>query len=105
MYFLFSFLHECITHEPGKNGKRELNEGFKKLYGFNPNAHKESYCSKLEGIMHMFPGFKTEFASIKSKLDEISKSDSWWKDIRNAEVHIDIPLHTNQDTKILMRVR
>ena len=72
--------------------KVQLNESFKRLYGFNEKAHKESYCSKLQEIIHMFPGFKLEFGHILSDLDDISKQDSWWKDVRNAEVHIDIPM-------------
>lgn len=36
----------------------------------------------------MFPGFKREFDEWKSNLAQISK-DTWWKDERNAEVHID----------------
>ena len=38
--------------------KVQLNESFKRLYGFNEKAHKESYCDKLQKIIHMFPGFK-----------------------------------------------
>lgn len=69
----------------------QLNESFKKLYGFTELAHKTSYCSKLEEIISLFPNFKNEFKHLLSDLEEISKQDSWWKDVRNAEVHIDIP--------------
>lgn len=65
-----------------------LNESFKKLYGFNKKGYKDSYCAQLEVIMPMFPGFKNEFNELLSDLAQISK-DSWWKDERNAEVHID----------------
>jgi len=65
-----------------------LNESFKKLYGFNKKGYKDSYCAQLEAIMPMFPGFKSEFDELLSDLAQISK-DSWWKDERNAEVHID----------------
>ncbi len=65
-----------------------LNESFKKLYGFNKKGYKDSYCAQLEAIMPMFPGFKNEFDELLSDLAQISK-DSWWKDERNAEVHID----------------
>lgn len=37
----------------------------------------------------MFPGFRREFDELLSDLEQISK-DSWWKDVRDAEVHIDI---------------
>lgn len=66
-----------------------LNESFKKLYGFTDKGYKDSYCAKLETIMPMFPAFKPEFDSILSDLKQISKH-SWWKDERNAEVHIDV---------------
>ncbi len=66
-----------------------LNESFKKLYGFNDKGYKESYCAKLENIIQMFPSFRNKFNAILSDLEDISKH-SWWKDERNAEVHIDV---------------
>ena len=69
--------------------KVHLNESFKKLYGFNENGYKDSYCAKLEQIVNrFFPGFKEEFRKLMSDFEQLSK-DSWWKDERNAEVHID----------------
>ena len=67
--------------------KVQLNEGFKKLFGFNKKGYKDSYCAQLEKII-MFPGLKNEFDELLSDLKLISKN-SWWKDERNAEVHID----------------
>ena len=37
----------------------------------------------------MFPGFRREFDELLSDLEQIWK-DPWWKDVRDAEVHIDI---------------
>lgn len=68
--------------------KVQLNEGFKKLYGFTEKGYKDSYCAQLEDIMPMFPGFRNEFDELLSDLIQISKNP-WWKDERNAEVHID----------------
>lgn len=68
--------------------KVQLNEGFKNLYGFTEKSYKDSYCAQLESIMPMFPGFRNEFDELLSDLAHISKH-SWWKDERNAEVHID----------------
>lgn len=68
--------------------KVHLNESFKKLYGFNKNSYKNSYCAKLEQIMPMFPGFQQKFDELMSDFEQISK-ESWWKEERNAEVHID----------------
>ena len=67
--------------------KVQLNESFKKLYGFNKKAYKDSHCAQLETIITMFPGFKSEFDELLSDLEQISKN-SWWKDERDAEVHI-----------------
>lgn len=36
----------------------------------------------------MFPGFKPEFEELLSDLEQVSRN-SWWKDERDAEVHID----------------
>ena len=40
----------------------------------------------------MIPCFKPEYDSISQKLDAISKQHTWWKDERNAEVHLDIEM-------------
>ena len=67
--------------------KVQLNESFKKLYGFSKKGYKDSHCAQLETIITMFPGFKSEFDELLSDLEHISKN-SWWKDERDAEVHI-----------------
>lgn len=69
--------------------KVQLNESFKKLYGFTDKGYKDSYCATLEKIICMFPAFKVEFNSILLDLKQISKKP-WWREERNAEVHIDI---------------
>ena len=74
--------------------KVQLNESFKKLYGFNAKGYKDSYCAQLEDIITMFPGFRNEFDELLSDLELISK-DSWWKDERDAEVHIEAGQLTN----------
>ena len=68
--------------------KVQLNEGFKKLYGFTEKGYKDSYYAQLENIMPIFPKFRNEFDELLSDLTQISKHP-WWKDERNAEVHID----------------
>jgi hypothetical protein len=72
--------------------KVHLNECFKKLYGFTEKARKESYAVQLQDIMPHFRGPDREYAGILQDLEEISKRDSWWKEIRSAEVHLDIPV-------------
>lgn len=72
--------------------KVHLNECFKKLYGFTEKARKESYAVQLQDIMPHFRGLDREYAGILQDLEEISKRNSWWKEIRSAEVHLDIPV-------------
>ncbi len=89
------FINSSSTYEKSLlRGKLKvhLNESFKKLYGFKSMQRKEPYVAKLQKIMPYFHGPDREFAGILADLEEISKSDSWWKDIRCAEVHIDIPV-------------
>lgn len=68
--------------------KVQLNESFKKLYGFNKKGYKDSYCAQLEKIIAMFPGIKGDFDELLSDFEQISKN-FWWKEERDAEVHID----------------
>ena len=72
--------------------KVHMNESFKKLYGFTEKARKESYTAKLQEIIPHFHGPDREFAGILTDLEEISKRDSWWKEIRSAKVHLDLPI-------------
>ena len=72
--------------------KVHMNESFKKLYGFTEKARKESYTAKLQEIIPHFHGPDREFARILTDLEEISKRDSWWKEIRSAEVHLNLPI-------------
>ena len=72
--------------------KVHLNECFKKLYGFTNQSKKVSYVAKLKEIMPYFHGLDREFARILDDLEEFSNRDSWWKDIRCAEVHMDVPI-------------
>ena len=72
--------------------KVQLNESFKKLYGFNEKAFQASYCARLDNIVAMFSNHRAEYDSILSQIDAISKQHTWWKDERNAEVHLDIEM-------------
>lgn len=69
--------------------KVHLNESFKKLYGFK-SGYKDSYCYKLKQIIiRFFPEFKGEFNKLMSDFEQLSK-ELWWKEERDAEVHIDV---------------
>ena len=67
-----------------------LNEGFKRLYGFNDKQREKSYYIKLGEIMVYFPGFQLQYDTILFALKRLSEQSSWWKDERNIEVHLDM---------------
>ena len=67
-----------------------LNEGFKKLYGFNKNSHEKSEWNKLQSIIKYFPEvIKRQYQNLTHLLEEQSHTSSWWKDERNVEIHLD----------------
>ena len=89
------FVNTSIAYEKSLlRGKLKvhLNECFKKLYGFTNQSKKVSYAAKLKEIMPHFHGPDREFARILDDLEEISKRDSWWKEVRCAEVHMDVSI-------------
>lgn len=66
-----------------------LNEGFKKLYGYNNTNYKDSYWAMLSSIMHFYSEeMKRQFDQLSSLLHKHSKSSSWWKEERMLETHI-----------------
>ena len=67
-----------------------LNEGFKRLYGFNDKQREKSYYIKLGEIINHFPDFKSEYNSILLRLKQLSEQSTCWKDERNIEVHLDM---------------
>ena len=67
-----------------------LNEGFKRLYGFDEKTHKKSEWNRLSPIMKHFTGtIYSEYQELTSLLDIHSKSSSWWREERNIETHLD----------------
>lgn len=67
-----------------------LNEGFKKLYGFEEKTNNTSEWNKLAPILQYFPkDIQNQYKQLSSLLEEHSKSSSWWKDERNVETHLD----------------
>ena len=67
-----------------------LNEGFKRLYGYNvPNKNKSEWY-RLQGYLRFFPEIiKRQYQELSDLLDKQSKVSSWWRDERNYETHID----------------
>lgn len=67
-----------------------LNEGFKKLYGFNEKSHKKSEWDRLLPIMKYFPEvINRQYQELTYLLENQSHTSSWWKDERNFETHLD----------------
>jgi hypothetical protein len=65
-----------------------LNEGFKKLYGFNEG--KQSKWNDIGTILKFFPEeIHRQYQELSALLDAHSKSSSWWKDERDVETHLD----------------
>lgn len=67
-----------------------LNEGFKKLYGFNDNNKRDSEWNRITSILKYFPEeINHQYKYLSSLLEGHSKSSSWWKDERDVETHLD----------------
>ena len=67
-----------------------LNEGFKRLYGFNERSHNKSEWNKLRPIMKYFPEvINRQYHDLTHLLEKQSHMSSWWKDERNYETHLD----------------
>ena len=67
-----------------------LNEGFKKLYGFDEKSHKKSEWNRLPLVLNYMPEIiRIQHKQISSLLEEHSKSSSWWREERNVETHLD----------------
>jgi len=68
-----------------------LNEGFKRLYGFEEKTHQKSEWNRLVPILEYFPeNIQNQYKQLSSLLEEHSKSSSWWRDERNVETHLDV---------------
>lgn len=67
-----------------------LNEGFKKLYGFEENTQKRSEWNKVGTIINNFPKeLVLQYIQLSSLLDHHAQNSSWWRDERNMETHLD----------------
>ena len=67
-----------------------INEGFKKLYGFNEKSKNESQWKKLSTIIKYLPqNLKDQYRQLSDLLVKHSQSSSWWKNERNVETHLD----------------
>lgn len=69
-----------------------LNESFKKLYGFTEGARSKSYFAHLKEVAAHFPQFNDEFETFTADLEKECNNKTWWKEERDAEVHMDIEI-------------
>lgn len=66
-----------------------LNEGFKKLYGYNETNKKKAEWLKLLDLMKFFPEIiNRQYQDLTYQLENLSKMSYWWKDERDYETHI-----------------
>ena len=67
-----------------------LNEGFKRLYGYNETNKNKAEWFRLQGYLQFFPEIiKRQYQELTDQLEKQSKVSSWWKDERDYETHID----------------
>jgi hypothetical protein len=67
-----------------------LNEGFKKLYGFEEKTRTRSEWNKVSTIINYFPEeLVLQYEQLSSLLDHHAQTSSWWRDERNMETHLD----------------
>lgn len=67
-----------------------INEGYKRLYGFENNTRKNAMWNSLKPILNYFPQeIELQYQELNMLLDKHIKSSSWWKDDRNYEIHFD----------------
>lgn len=67
-----------------------LNEGFKRLYGFDEKTYKKSEWDRLLPLMGHFPKeINLQYQELTYHLEKQSKSSSWWREERNLETHME----------------
>ena len=67
-----------------------LNEGFKRLYGFDEKTYKKSEWQRLLPLMGHFPEvINHQYQELTFLLEKHARSSSWWKEERNLETHLD----------------
>ena len=88
-YFM---LADCDYDKRFMRGKMKavLNEGFKKLYGFEEKTRMRSEWNKVGTIINYFSEeLVLQYKQLSSLLDHHSQTSSWWRDERNMETHLD----------------
>ena len=80
-----------------------LNEGFKRLYGFKTNNHKNSEWDCFLPYLKHFPeAINLQYQELTYHLERFSQESSWWKDERNYETHLlAAELYKSRQTEII----
>lgn len=67
-----------------------INEGFKKLYGFEKTTHEKSMWDSLLPILNRFSEeINLRYQELTFLLEKQANSSSWWKKERDLETHMD----------------
>ena len=67
-----------------------LNEGFKRLYGFDEKTHNKSEWDRLLSLLRYFPEvINLQYQDLTFHLEKHARSSSWWREERNLETHLD----------------
>lgn len=67
-----------------------LNEGFKRLYGFNEKNKNASEWNKFLEIMRCYSNsINIQYQDLTALMEKHSRMTSWWKDERDIETHLD----------------
>lgn len=68
-----------------------LNEGFKKLYGFDQNNSPKTVWARLAACINVFPeSIRQQYQEVEINLKKYSESSTWWKEERDIETHLDL---------------
>ena len=89
-----------------------LNEGFKKLYGYEEKTYKKSEWMNLSQVIEYLPlSFQLEYKKLSYLLDKHSKSSNWWQKERELETHFSdsVKLYKSrcekiEESKVMMEV-
>lgn len=84
-----------------------LNEGFKKMYGFDEKTHKKSEWDKLKPVLKYFPEqIHYQYQELTKLLEQHATTSTWWKEERNLETHLDAEklYHSRQEEVIESKV-
>ena len=67
-----------------------LNEGFKRLYGFDEKIRRKTEWGKLKAIIDKSPKeIQQQYAKLSALLENCANTSTWWKEERNVETHLD----------------